>query len=288
MKNICLLLFMCCSYVLNAQTTHIVQRGETFASIASQYGISVEQLQNANPLCEQCYVGLSLFIQKSDIDKVMEERKLMPNDEINDMFQNRCEDAFMMAAGGEFKKAIKVYDQLIEENPNAELYMNRGLCQFERKKWKRAISDLETALSFNELQDSERLEAEAYLEKAKEYRATQLENRANIWSGIAAMAVVTTAAVVQASSAGKQSQISQNSNDYNSNEIFSESVSIEEETTVVETKKECPVCHGAGNTVEYTSTFGISEEKYCDECGKKVAAGHYHRTCSYCSGKGYK
>ncbi|MCH5309757.1 MAG: SEL1-like repeat protein [Prevotella sp.] len=50
--------------LINAQTTnqHVVMRGETFASIANKYGITEQQLKNANSAHSTCYVGLKLTI----------------------------------------------------------------------------------------------------------------------------------------------------------------------------------------------------------------------------------
>lgn len=42
--------------------THLVQKGETFESIAQQYGISVNALKDANPKTKQCFAGLKLVI----------------------------------------------------------------------------------------------------------------------------------------------------------------------------------------------------------------------------------
>ena len=51
---------------VSAQTsqTHIVKRGETFASIASKYGITESELRTANPNAENCYAGTKLNIIK--------------------------------------------------------------------------------------------------------------------------------------------------------------------------------------------------------------------------------
>ena len=50
--------------LINAQTTnqHVVMRGETFASIANKYGITEQQLKNANSAHSTCHVGLKLTI----------------------------------------------------------------------------------------------------------------------------------------------------------------------------------------------------------------------------------
>ena len=49
---------------INAQTTdiHIVKRGETFASIAKNYGTTEAELRKANPNVKSCLAGLKLKI----------------------------------------------------------------------------------------------------------------------------------------------------------------------------------------------------------------------------------
>lgn len=273
-------------FAQNYQTKHEVQRGETFASIASQYGISEKMLKQMNPLCDNCYVGLTLLIQQDRTSTIKD--KPVENNEARMFMSPEHEEAILLAAGGEYKEAVKKYTQLLEKESRADFYMSRGICQFERHKWKKAISDLEVSLNMEGLSEDSRKEAEMYLKKAKKERRIQLENRANLWSGIAAMALVTTATVIQASNTNNNPQTSQASTVSKTNDDFSDNTNEEKTVNTIKEKSECPICHGAGKIVEYASNFGISDEKYCEECGKMVIAGHYHKTCSYCSGKGYK
>ena len=55
-----LILFVC--IFANGQTKHVIQRGETFELIAKRYGISVSEIKEKNPLVDECYTGLTLFI----------------------------------------------------------------------------------------------------------------------------------------------------------------------------------------------------------------------------------
>lgn len=60
--------------------THVVQRGETIERVAQLYGISVEQLKEANPSISQYfYTGMKLTIPESK----REETKLPPTDYSN-------------------------------------------------------------------------------------------------------------------------------------------------------------------------------------------------------------
>jgi len=49
-----------------ADTTHVVNRGETLQSIAQKYGVAVDQIIAANPQASQfIYVGMELTIPGS-------------------------------------------------------------------------------------------------------------------------------------------------------------------------------------------------------------------------------
>lgn len=65
MKKLLLLCAICC-YALTAaaqSTVHTVQRGETLASIAKQYHLSIDELKAANPyIGKKLYVGIKLQI----------------------------------------------------------------------------------------------------------------------------------------------------------------------------------------------------------------------------------
>jgi len=58
------------SICLEAQTIeHVVQRGESFASIAQKYNISEEELKKSNPRYKTCYAGIRLKIGYSEQSK---------------------------------------------------------------------------------------------------------------------------------------------------------------------------------------------------------------------------
>ena len=51
-------------------------------------------------------------------------------------------------------------------------------------------------------------------------------------------------------------------------------------------KRKCGICGGKGTVIDDVPNFGIDTHPYCEECGKTVTSGHYHKTCSRCHGKG--
>lgn len=48
-----------------SQTVHVVQRGESFASIAAKYGISENELKQANPNARTCIAGMKLTVKQN-------------------------------------------------------------------------------------------------------------------------------------------------------------------------------------------------------------------------------
>lgn len=280
-------LSICKIWSQNTIIKHIVQRGETSETIAKSYGISEEQLKELNPFCDKCYVGLSLSVLQNNINTPAGKiENSMP-----EKWRNEYENAVLLATSGKYKEATKVYDKLITEFPNGELYFNRGVCQYERGKWKRAIRDLEMALVSKELSEVDYSKAEEYLQKAREERSAQQMRNAEAWGSLAATAIIATTAIVTAKNNNKNQKSSTSSKGVNDNSLdLSSSEDISENTVETKTasKKECPICHGEGTIIEYTATFGIVKDEYCEECGKVVPNGHYHKKCSYCDGKGYR
>lgn len=55
------------------QREHVVQRGEDFSSIAKKYGITEQELMEANPSSTACYTGRKLLIPKHGVPVVREK-----------------------------------------------------------------------------------------------------------------------------------------------------------------------------------------------------------------------
>ena len=77
-----LLFFAIITGVAQAQErTHVVQRGETLRSIAEQYGISVDQIETANPNAKNyIYVGMKLVIPSVMSQSTESLQKSTPSD----------------------------------------------------------------------------------------------------------------------------------------------------------------------------------------------------------------
>lgn len=50
----------------------------------------------------------------------------------------------------------------------------------------------------------------------------------------------------------------------------------------------CGTCDGTGKIEDSVANFGITDKKWCSECGEYKTNGHYHKTCPSCKGKGYR
>ena len=57
-----ILLLICTTAPSQTSESHIVQRGETFEIVARRYGMTVDELKQANPWIGGCYTGLKLDI----------------------------------------------------------------------------------------------------------------------------------------------------------------------------------------------------------------------------------
>ena len=62
------------------QCEHIVQRGENFESIASKYGVTIEELKKANGESASCYVGRKLQIPYHGVEVERKSVEVEPYD----------------------------------------------------------------------------------------------------------------------------------------------------------------------------------------------------------------
>ena len=70
-RNLLLLcLFLSCHLFLSAQSVHVLKRGETLESVAQKYGITADEIKNANPQLVRVYAGMKLNIPKPTSQQV--------------------------------------------------------------------------------------------------------------------------------------------------------------------------------------------------------------------------
>lgn len=186
-----------------------------------------------------------------------------------------------------YAKAAKSYTDVLKIKKLDYIIFNRGLSYYNQSKYNDALSDFKTFRSLtSDLNYVERVDK---LISAAIQLQTEKENRtAQIISDLFgfALSVYTVATMPKSSNSNynpSASSFSSSSADVSSRSTDDNQSSIGSSTKA---KKKCGFCGGKGYMVEYTANFGINENPYCEECGKQVVSGHYHKTCSKCRGSG--
>lgn len=121
MKKLLLLCAICC-YALTAaaqSTVHTVQRGETLASIAKQYHLSVDELKAANPyIGKKLYVGIKLQIPEvKEAPRVEEVAAATPVKEKKQKAQAKQEKERDVVAKPVKEKKVKNADKSLSDKP---------------------------------------------------------------------------------------------------------------------------------------------------------------------------
>lgn len=187
-----------------------------------------------------------------------------------------------------YKKAASLYGKAIDASPTASLYFNRGVSYYNAGKYYEAIADFKKTLDCN---PSDRLRDRSLdlIGKSEHYQEQKEYNRMQLASAIFGLAMTGVNYAIQsnlkkkaASSYGSTSRGSNSSSSYSSSSYEGS----DDTKSKIRQKQKCGVCGSKGSTIEYTANYGIDNNPWCDECGKNVASGHYHRTCSNCSGTG--
>lgn len=283
-------------------TIHEVQRGESLEDITTKYGITEDELKKYNPGFDLFYTGMTINIPaktaqtaayNTSVDGV--NTKSNGDERILDYISETVK-ADEILSNGDYKKANKAYTGIIkrygEITKCTDAYYGRALASYNRGKWKAAIKDFEMALSDNEFNGAERRQCDRLLAKARQQREEQLERRGEMWAGLVAVGLATTTSIIAAKEASKNSSASSSSSmSGGSTSSSSYEYSDDEGNTSISTSSsgtKCGVCQGTGSIIEYAANYGIDKRPYCEECGKTVTSGHYHKTCTYCGGKGYK
>lgn len=112
---------------------HIVDRGETWESIAKQYGVDGTLLQALNPFEFECVTGIEI------------EVPYFPKptyDEMEDIHTSRkLNEGLDLERAGKIKEAIKIYSGIIKDNSAIEAYYLRGRAYYRNHKLKEATAD---------------------------------------------------------------------------------------------------------------------------------------------------
>ena len=201
-----------------------------------------------------------------------------------DEYINQADLAFEQE---KYQEAAKLYGKAIDISPSSVIYFNRALSYYNIDQYNKAISDFKMALNHNP-SDRVRDRAIDLIGKAEYYQEQKEIRRLQIVQAIFGVALTGINYAIQ-SQAGYTSTPTYNSNystqSSNSSSYDSYSNSSSNSSTSQQ-KQKCGFCGGKGSTIDYVANFGINEEPWCDECGKRVTSGHYHKKCTHCNGTG--
>lgn len=211
---------------------HIVQRGETFESIAKDYNLSQTELQKANYDMGIFYTGLEINVPVKKPVTASSGANQFSNSGgqfLNALssYRHDCDVADKLFEAKNYSKAQKQYQQIIKKYkgvlPCDDALYGNALCSYNREKWKSAIKDLSAVAYNKECSQGQRDHCKSLLAKAQSYRNQQLENRSNFWGGMLVAAAAVGTSVALASSQSKQSSYSSPSNSSASANSSSES-----------------------------------------------------------------
>lgn len=184
--------------------THKVRPGDTFASIASKYGVSEQELKDANKLLPRCYVGAVLEIPEShsclpsgpSAEAVSVNGYVKPSPVTKSetgQGMETCYDVYAemasalgMMEDGRFGKAQAKFTEIIKKDPRPSAYYYRGLCRYKEGKWKGAVNDFRVAVYDSSLEESLKDDAKDMLESAAALREEQVARRKETWATIGA------------------------------------------------------------------------------------------------------
>lgn len=275
---------------------HIVQRGETLESIAKDYNISQNELQNANNDMEIFYTGLEINVPIKKTTISSNGTKQSPNSDEQFLktlaaYWDDCEIADKLFEAHNYSKAQKQYQQTIKKYkgilPCEDALYGNALCSYNREKWKSAIEDLSIVINNEDCSQGQRDHCKRLLAKAQSYRDQQLENRNNFWGGLFVTAATVGTSIALASNQQKQSSYTDNptsSSSMGEKTSFSGSSSLSGSSSTSSSRSSCP-------------SIKINRGKwYCANTGKcgmcwgdglmDGSQGHNSLKCSLCGGTG--
>lgn len=155
---------------------HIVERGETWESIATKYQIPPTLLTMLNPFEDDCLSGLEIDVAVYVTDEEIDEMRSLYGNSII-MEADKCFNS------GDLKKAVKLYTSVLKDNKSAEIYYKRGIANYKRDKLSPCIDDLKCVVS---LDKSNRFpDAADLLLSAEERLEAKRESRRQFWCDLA-------------------------------------------------------------------------------------------------------
>lgn len=288
------------AYAQDKTVTHIVDRGETLASIAKLYGVTNGKLIELNPdASDFVYVGMELTVPYKETEVVASASPSLVSEAARNraIITEACEAADRLLSEKEYSKAAKAYSKIIKEYRSSayscvDAYYGRALAYYNQSKWKSSIKDFERAIADSRCTATIRSHCKSLLANARQYREQQLERRGEIWGSLISSAIVTTTAAVvahqQAKSTAKTMRTTQGatSSSYGSSATSESSDSDDQSYSGSSASKSCPSLKVA-NGKWYCANTGV-----CAMCnGDGFMSGQFGQganahKCTLCGGSG--
>lgn len=217
---------------------------------------------------------------------------------LRDFGQEKLRQEYMINASDYFANkrwndAFKTYEKADKIHSDYYSTFNMGVSKYNAGKYSDAIKYLNMALNRNP-GPQQREKIISIIEDAVEINEEIASRRQSMILSIFTCGLNIASEIIGMNNAQQQrrsdlnnygsqnTQLSSNDN-YGNNSNASNDLS-----NTTKKQSTCGFCGGKGSTVEYTANYGIKKDFYCDECGKTVTNGHYHRTCTHCGGKGVR
>jgi len=185
----------------------------------------------------------------------------------------------------DYKKAIDLYTQASIVNPSSILFYNIAAAYYNLNKYPEAIDYLNRCLSHRP-SESTKIKAINLKAASNHYQKLKDNRKSEIAQYITAFAFTGIVSYFSHKASNRTQSSNNNSVSTGYSQVDRSEASDEPDMVMPKKKGKCGFCGGKGSTIEYVANFGIDKEPYCEECGKTVVSGHYHKTCTKCGGTG--
>lgn len=233
----------------NNTVKHVIDRGETLASIASLYNTTAEEIIAYNPdASDLVYVGMELdipYVVTSGTGPMLASDETASSDFIRTtvVMDRECAEADRLLEDQEYRKAAKAYSKIIKTYDSdayscADAYYGRGIAYYNQGKWKSAIKDFECVISDTRCDEAIRTHCTALLADARRYREEQLERRSEMWGALITTAAAVTTTAIVASQQSKSSAYSSSGKASNNNLSYltNPNYTVQQYNTQIETE----------------------------------------------------
>lgn len=209
--------------------------------------------------------------------------KLLSDSKIDNEWKSYYNKGLSFFEKKDYINAAKCFDNANAVKKDYSSYFNLALCYYNTNKFKDAIRYFQQSIKLN-APSTTKERANKLIEYCYQYRNEQQKRRnAEVTNFIAGFFNVGIS-IYRFTQTQKLRQ-TKNVNPYVGLEDYTD---YDSDNSSVDNKmkQKCGFCAGKGSVVEYTANYGIDKRPYCDECGKNVVSGHYHKTCPRCGGSG--